>query len=103
MRCASSKENYRREGRPTSTGKLVDVTYIASTPEQVWDALVNGDVTRKYWKHENVSDWKPGSKWEHISADGARTVKVAGKVVEGVPGKRLVLTWADADDRANDS
>lgn len=83
--------------------KFVYVTYIASTPEKIWEALVKGDVTRRYWMHENVSDWKPGSKWEHVSADSKRTVKIVGKVVESAPNKRLVLTWADPADRANES
>ncbi|HEY6842809.1 MAG TPA: SRPBCC family protein [Thermoanaerobaculia bacterium] len=78
---------------------FVYVTYIASTPAKIWEAITKGDVTRRYWKHENVSDWKPGSKWEHVSADGARTVKLTGKIVESVPDKRLVMTWVDPSDR----
>ena len=85
------------------SGKFVYVTYIASTPEKVWQAITKGDVTRQFWKHENVSDWKAGSKWEHVSADGKRTVKIVGKVVESAPNKRLVLTWADPADRRNES
>jgi len=42
-------------------GKFVYVTYIASTPEKVWDALLNSEITKKYWERENVSDWKPAS------------------------------------------
>lgn len=83
--------------------KFFYVTYIASTPEKIWEAIVKGDVTRQYWKHENVSDFKTGSKWEHVSADKARTVKLVGKVVESQPNKRLVLTWADPADRAKES
>ena len=28
---------------------FVYVTYIATTPEKVWQALVDTDVTRQYW------------------------------------------------------
>ena len=78
--------------------KFVYTTYIAATAEDVWEALVEGGLTRQYWKHENVSDWKPGSKWEHVADDDERTVKLVGKVIEFVPNKRLVLTWADVAD-----
>jgi uncharacterized protein YndB with AHSA1/START domain len=78
--------------------KFVYVTYIASTPAKVWRALIEGDLTRQYWKHTNESDWKPGSRWKHVAADGSATVKLVGSVVEVVPNKRLVLTWADVAD-----
>lgn len=84
-----------------SSERFVYVTYIASTPKKVWDALLEGELTRQYWKHENVSDWKPGSKWEHVADDGKRTVRLVGKVLESVPNKRLVLTWGDVADGAD--
>jgi uncharacterized protein YndB with AHSA1/START domain len=84
-----------------NTEKFVYVTYIASTPQKVWDALTKGELTRQYWGHENVSDWKPGSKWQHVPNDNKRTVKIAGNVLESVPCKRLVLTWAGIADAAN--
>ncbi len=84
-----------------SAEKFVYVTYIASTPQKVWQALLDGELTRQYWKHENVSDWKPGSKWEHVADDGKGTVKLVGKVLECVPDKRLVLTWGDVADAAD--
>jgi uncharacterized protein YndB with AHSA1/START domain len=77
------------------SGKFVYVTYIAATPAKVWRALLDGELTRQYWQHENVSDWKPGSEWKHVSSDGKQTVKLVGKVLESVPNKRLVLTWGD--------
>ena len=84
-----------------NSGKFVYVTYIATTPEKVWDALIKGDLTRQYFMHENVSDWKVGSKWEMIADDAERTVRHVGKVVEIAPPKHLVLTWADPADDAD--
>lgn len=79
-----------------SDQRFVYVTYIAATAQQVWDALLKGELTRQYWGHENVSDWRPGSKWQHIADDGKRTVKLVGEVLESVPNKRLVMTWGEA-------
>ncbi len=81
--------------------KFVYVTYIATTPEKLWQALLDGEMTRQYWGHENVSDWKPGSTWEHRRFDQARTVDLVGQVVESAPPRRLVLTWADPADAAD--
>ena len=81
--------------------KFVYVTYIATSPSKVWQALVDGELTRQYWQHENVTDWKPGSKWELVANDGKRTVKHVGKVLESVPNQRLVLTWGDVADAAD--
>src|ERR1700730_6235222 len=86
-----------------SNEKFVYVTYIATTPQKVWQTLLEGELTRQYWKHENVSDWKPGSKWELVADDAKRTVKHVGKVLECVPNKRLVLTWGVVADAANHS
>jgi len=86
--------------------KFVYVTYIATTPEKVWKALLEGELTRQYWMHENVSDWKPGSQWQHVADDGKGTIRLVGEVLESVPNRRLVLTWgepADAADKAKHS
>lgn len=72
---------------------FVYVTYIASTPKKVWSALLDGEMTRQYWDHFNVSDWKVGSRWEHQRCD-SKKVDIAGTVVECSPPNRLVLTWA---------
>jgi|SRR5579859_998185 len=73
--------------------------YIATQPETVWKALLDGEFTRQYWGHENVSDWKPGSLWEHRRDDAARTVVLLGEVLEARPARRLVMTWADPKDK----
>ena len=90
---------------------FVYVTYIATTPEKVWKALVDTDVTRQYWidltadspAHVNVSDWQQGSRWEHQRVDEARTVDMAGTVVESTPPRRLVLTWARPKETEDES
>ena len=80
--------------------RFVYAIYIASDPKTVWKALLDGEFTRKYWEHDNVSDWKPGSPWEHRPAGGGQA-KLVGKVVEIVPPRRLVLTWAMPSDAAS--
>lgn len=91
----------------------VYVTYIATTPEKVWQALHDVDLMREWWvdpkagcARVNVSDWKPGSRWEHTRVDGSGIVDIVGKVVENTPPTRLVFTWArpeDADDESKHS
>src|SRR6266850_511832 len=108
-RCATS----RRDWKVTTMTKpsFVYVTYIATTPEKVWQALVDTDVTRKYWAdptsdspaHVNVWDWKTGSQWEHQRLDDARTVDMVGKVVESSPPRRLVITWARPKEAGENS
>ncbi|KQV68117.1 SRPBCC family protein [Rhizobium sp. Root1220] len=83
------------------TTKFVYVTYIVSTPEKVFEAITKPEIAERYWAHENVSDWQPGSKWEHVRSDAARDVKVVGKVVECSPPTRLVITWASPSDYAD--
>lgn len=82
---------------------FVYVTYIATTPAKLWQALTDGEMTRQYWRHDNVSDWKPGSNWEHQATEGDDAGKpdIVGKVVEAVPPKRLVVTWARPREAAD--
>ena len=88
----------------------VYVTYIATTPEKAWRALVDTDLMREWWvdpaagcARVYVSDWKPGSRWAHTRADGTGTVDIVGKVVETTPPRRLVFTWARPADAEDDS
>jgi uncharacterized protein YndB with AHSA1/START domain/DNA-binding transcriptional ArsR family regulator len=79
--------------RPT----FVYVIYIHSTPDRVWEALTDADLTAEYWGHSNVSDWQVGSSWEHQRIDGTAVADVVGTVVESAPPTRLVTTWAAPD------
>jgi uncharacterized protein YndB with AHSA1/START domain/DNA-binding transcriptional ArsR family regulator len=71
----------------------VYVTYIESSPERVWQALTSADLTAQYWGHSNVSDWQPGSGWEHRRVDGSGIADVVGTIIESTPPKRLALTF----------
>ncbi len=84
--------------------KLVYSTFIRTTPKKLWTAITKPEFTRQYWAGvENVSDWKKGSKWEHIGGDKQREVWITGEVLECNPPKLLVLSWADPDNLADKS
>jgi len=80
---------------------FVYITYIRSTPEKVFEAITKPEIARRYWGHENVSDWKPGSAWQHVRANAERKVQLVGKVIEIAPPTRLVITWADPAQAAD--
>jgi uncharacterized protein YndB with AHSA1/START domain/DNA-binding transcriptional ArsR family regulator len=82
-------EEYPMTDRPT----YVYVTYIEASPDQVWHALTDPDLTAQFWGHSNVSDWEVGSTWEHRRTDGSGVADVVGTVLEAVPPSRLVMTF----------
>ncbi|MFC6567492.1 ArsR/SmtB family transcription factor [Actinoplanes utahensis] len=75
---------------------FVYVTYIQATPERVWEALTSADLTGEFWGHSNVSDWRPGSPWEHRRIDGSGDADGGGVVLEAEPPTRLVMTFGEA-------
>ena len=84
-----------------TTTSFAYTTYVLSTPQKVFEAITKADIARRYWGHENVSDWKPGSKWEHIRANDERTVELVGQVIEVSPPSRLVISWANASQASD--
>jgi uncharacterized protein YndB with AHSA1/START domain/DNA-binding transcriptional ArsR family regulator len=93
LRALSAIKNRAEEDIMADRPSYVYVTYIESTPEQVWAALTDADLTAQYWGHSNVSDWQPGSRWEHRRTDGSGIADVAGTVLASTPPKRLVMTF----------
>jgi uncharacterized protein YndB with AHSA1/START domain len=77
-----------------SKPEFVYVIYIQATPQKIWDALRDPEMTREFWgRRRNRSDWEVGSAWHHENYDEANDVAVTGTVVESDPPRRLVLTW----------
>lgn len=78
-------EEYAMTNAPAPVPDYVYVTYIRASAQQVWQALTDADLTARYWGHANVSDWQPGSAWEHRRADGSGKVDVVGHVLKAEP------------------
>jgi uncharacterized protein YndB with AHSA1/START domain len=77
--------------------KHVYEVYIRTTPEKLWEAITRGEKTQQYFYGTKVeSDWKVGSTVRHMSANGE--VNLDGKVLELLPQKKLVTTFAAVHD-----
>ncbi|WP_396928100.1 ArsR/SmtB family transcription factor [Mycolicibacterium sp.] len=82
----------------TDIPDYVYTTYIHATPEQVWHALTDAELTAKFWGHAQVSDWRVGGRVEHVRADGSGVVDVAGTVMEVDRPRRLVFGFGEPSD-----
>jgi uncharacterized protein YndB with AHSA1/START domain len=72
--------------------KTTYVTYIASTPEKVWQALTSSEFTRKYfWERAIEVEPRVGGAFALKLPDGR--VNVQGKVIEYDPPRKLSVTW----------
>jgi uncharacterized protein YndB with AHSA1/START domain len=72
--------------------QFVYVTYIRTTPEKLWKALIEPEFTRKFWVNTTQeSEWKPGATWKILMPDGR--VADSGEVLEIESPRRLVLKW----------
>ncbi len=75
-----------------SKSRFVYVTYIRTTPEKLWEALLDPEFTRQYWCETwQDCEWKVGASWRLMIPDGR--VADAGEVLEIVPHKKLVMSW----------
>lgn len=71
---------------------FVYVTYIRTTPERLWEALIKPEFTKQYWFGiSQISDWTVGAAWQLQFDDGR--VADSGEVLEIDPPRRLVLKW----------
>lgn len=72
--------------------KHVFVTVIKTSPEKLWAALTDGNITPGYYyggKFEGTL--KPGSDYRYIAPDGGNFV--SGKIIEASAPHRLVATF----------
>src|SRR5262245_40381101 len=77
---------------PKFAPKTVYVTYIASTPEKVWEALTSADFTRQYFFGRSIEiEPRVGGSFILRMPDGR--VDVKGSVAEWSPPRRLAVTW----------
>jgi DNA-binding transcriptional ArsR family regulator/uncharacterized protein YndB with AHSA1/START domain len=73
---------------------FVYVTYIATTPEQLWRALTEPAFTSRYWGVAFESDWQKGSTYSLRHVDSGVVVVDDGQVVlESDPFRRLSYSW----------
>src|SRR5689334_9270788 len=76
-----------------SKPEFVYVSYIATTPERLWEALTQGEFTKKYWYGRRIeSDWKVGSPVQFFDRDSADLTD-SGIVLECDPPRRLAYTF----------
>jgi uncharacterized protein YndB with AHSA1/START domain/biotin operon repressor len=67
--------------------------YIRTTPERLWEAITDGEMTQQYYFGSAVaSDWTPGARFEMRSPDGTQ-LWVEGEVLEVDPPRRLVQSF----------
>ena len=70
---------------------FVYVTYIATTPEKLWQALTNADFTEKYWNNVRIqSEWKTGSSIKYANANKAWW---EGKILRAEPPRHMSYTF----------
>lgn len=66
-------------------------TYIATTPEKLWEALTSPDFTEQYWSGSRIeSDWRVGSPVLHRRGE---VLLNSGELLEYDPPRRLAYTW----------
>jgi uncharacterized protein YndB with AHSA1/START domain/DNA-binding transcriptional ArsR family regulator len=73
--------------------------YIRTTPERLWDAIVDSETRSKYQFGNHItSDWTTGSRYE-VTNPGFDGVLVEGQNIEVDPPRRLVQSmvalWGD--------
>ena len=71
--------------------------FIRTTPERVWEALIDPEYTRQYFHGTRFeSTFERGSGYRNVLGDG--TAAVDGVIEEFDPPHRLVMTWHVLDD-----
>lgn len=87
-------------GEPTAPDFIYTI-FICADIDTVWNALTDGDLTRRYWGHENTSNWDVGAPWEHVRANDSGNVDIRGRVIEMDPPTRMVWSWASPAEADN--
>ena len=76
--------------------KFVYVSYINTTPEKLWEALIKPEFTRQYWFDTSIeSDWKVGQP-VHFRRGGEITDEQV--LLKFEPHRLLSYTWHPLHD-----
>jgi uncharacterized protein YndB with AHSA1/START domain len=80
--------------QPVSSTEFVYTSYIATTPEKLWQALTDPAFTTRYWGTEFGTDWTAGStiSW---TLGGVTIASPEMVILESEPYTRLAYTWHD--------
>jgi len=73
-------------------------TYIATTPERLWQALTDPVFTLQYWGTALHSDWQAGSPIRSQTGPFGEVQDLDQVVLEADPPRRLAYTWHDYQD-----
>ena len=72
--------------------KFVYVTYISTTPEKLWEALTDGEFTRRYWGGRRIqTDWNVGAPIRLVREDGG--IDWQGEVLQSERPRLLSYTF----------
>lgn len=96
-----AEENAMTEMVAGTIPDYIYTTYIRATPERVWRALTDPELTGRFWGHAQVSDWTVGSRIDHVRVDGSGISDATGSVIDVDPPHRLAFGFDDpkqADD-----
>jgi uncharacterized protein YndB with AHSA1/START domain len=77
---------------PMTAPAQVYEIYIRTTPERLWQALTDGELTKQYYYDTEVrSDLTVGSPFRYYAGDD---VLLDGEILEADPPRRLVTTFS---------
>jgi uncharacterized protein YndB with AHSA1/START domain len=87
-----ARENH--EGNPmtpTAAPDFVAAVYVRATPEAIWRAITETELTLRYFYGNAIeSDWRRGSPCR-MTMDGE--LQIEGEILEVDPPRRLVQSW----------
>ena len=71
---------------------FIYVTYIRTTPKELWRALTTPEFMAQYWLGATAeAEWKKGGSWKLVRSDG-RTAD-SGEIVDFEPERLLAIKW----------
>lgn len=84
-----------------SSPRQIYVVYIRTTAQRLWQALIDPGLTRQYYLDMEIeapaaNRLRPGQPLNYIATgpDGVRAVGVEGEIIEVIPERKLVHSFA---------